>query len=227
MSNVTNLILSSNPIYKNILDPLNKKTSCNWEYIDNKKKFSNEYLNFRGIKKIFIPHWSFVIPKNIHKNYECILFHMTDLPYGRGGSPLQNLIKRGYHDTKISAIRVNEQIDSGPIYLKKKLSLEGTAGEIFNRSSLIIEKMIIEILNKNPDPKPQIGTPTYFTRRTPAQSNISGISSLEDFYDQIRMLDFEGYPKAFLEFENFKIELNNATFKDKKNLIANVRIFKK
>ena len=41
------------------------------------------------------------------------------------------------------------------------------------------------------------------------------------------MLDFEGYPKAFLEFENFKIELNNATFKDKKNLIANVRIFKK
>ena len=227
MSNVTNLILSSNPVYKNILGSLNKKTSCNWEYIDNKKKLSNKYLNFHKINKIFIPHWSFIIPENIYKNYECVLFHMTDLPYGRGGSPLQNLIKRGHKDTKISAIKVNDQIDSGAIYIKKELSLKGTAEQIFKRSSLIIEKMIIEILNNKINPKPQKGSPIYFKRRTPDQSSVNGISSLKDFYDHIRMLDSEGYPKAFLELENFKIEFNNATFKDKKNLTANVRIFKK
>ncbi len=26
--------------------------------------------------------------------FECVCFHMTDVPYGRGGSPLQNLIIR-------------------------------------------------------------------------------------------------------------------------------------
>jgi len=36
-----------------------------------------------------------IILKEIFENYEIILFHMTDLPYGRGGSPLQNLIVRG------------------------------------------------------------------------------------------------------------------------------------
>lgn len=44
---------------------------------------------------------------------------MTDLPYGRGGSPLQNLIVRNHYKTKISEIRVKKEIDSGPIYLKK------------------------------------------------------------------------------------------------------------
>ena len=32
--------------------------------------------------------------QEIHENYKCIIFHMTDLPFGRGGSPLQNLISR-------------------------------------------------------------------------------------------------------------------------------------
>ena len=97
----------------------------------------------------------------------------------------QNLIKLGRKDTKISAFRVNEQIDSGPIYLKKVLSLEGSAKEIFKRASNIIEEMILEILNKKPIPKPQIGAPTYFKRREPSQSSINGLSSLKELFTTI------------------------------------------
>ena len=35
---------------------------------------------------------------------------MTDLPYGRGGSPLQNLIIRGFESTKISAIEFKMEL---------------------------------------------------------------------------------------------------------------------
>ncbi|MFA5260471.1 MAG: methionyl-tRNA formyltransferase, partial [Candidatus Omnitrophota bacterium] len=45
---------------------------------------------------IFFPHWSWKIPRDIYAAYPCVAFHMTDLPYGRGGSPLQNLIMRGH-----------------------------------------------------------------------------------------------------------------------------------
>jgi len=38
---------------------------------------------------------------------------MTDLSYGRGGSPLQNLIVRGYKDTMISALWIEKELDSG------------------------------------------------------------------------------------------------------------------
>jgi methionyl-tRNA formyltransferase len=44
---------------------------------------------------------------------------MTDLPFGRGGSPLQNLISRKIYNTKLSAIRVVKELDAGPVFLKK------------------------------------------------------------------------------------------------------------
>ena len=104
-----------------------------WFLIKSKSSFTTENLKKIKPKLIFIPHWSDLIPEEIFSNYECILFHMTDLPYGRGGSPLQNLIKNGHSTTKITAIKVTEGIDQGPIYLKKDLDLSGTAKEIFLR----------------------------------------------------------------------------------------------
>jgi len=57
---------------------------------------------------------------------------MTDLPLGRGGSPLQNLIERGIEKTKISALKVEDGVDTGDIFIKEPLNLKGTAEEIFN-----------------------------------------------------------------------------------------------
>ena len=67
---------------------------------------------------------------------------MTDLPYGRGGSPLQNLIIRGGKTTKLFAFRMTEEFDARPNYLKRNLSLEGTAREIFIRANYLSAKMI-------------------------------------------------------------------------------------
>lgn len=66
---------------------------------------------------------------------------MTDLPYGRGGSPLQNLIKRNIENTKISAIKVVKDLDAGDIYLKRDLNLNGTADEILGLGGTIIKRI--------------------------------------------------------------------------------------
>ena len=60
-----------------------------------------------------------MIPSKIYQKFETIIFHMTDVPFGRGGSPLQNLIIRGYKISKLSAIKCTKKIDGGPVYLKK------------------------------------------------------------------------------------------------------------
>ena len=97
--------------------------------------------------------------------YECVAFHMTDLPFGRGGSPLQNLILRGFKETVITAFRVTDEWDAGPIYLKRPLSLEGTAQEIFDRASRIIyNDMIPFILMNDIVPAPQTGEVVVFHR---------------------------------------------------------------
>ncbi|MBT6914904.1 MAG: methionyl-tRNA formyltransferase, partial [Candidatus Marinimicrobia bacterium] len=47
---------------------------------------------------------------------------------------------------------------------------------------------------------------------TPEQSSIKTVKdlSLTSLYDFIRMLDGEGYPKAYIEIENIKIEFSQA-----------------
>lgn len=190
-------------------------------------------LNLAHVKKfdpdyIFFPHWSWIIPEPIWKVYRCVIFHMTDVPYGRGGSPLQNLIVRGKKNTKISALHAAGQLDAGPVYMKEGLSLKGTAQEIFNRAAeIIFKRMIPEIVKKKRDPIPQKGKVVTFKRRRPDESDISGLSSLTKVYDHIRMLDAEGYPVAFIVNKKISVEFTQARIeKDYVLTQAKIRIKK-
>ena len=221
----TYVILSEQTWNKNIVNNLfiiQKK--INWILIDKRKDFNLDYLDAIKADIIFIPHWSYIIPKEIYEKFECIVFHMTDLPFGRGGSPLQNLISRGIYSTKISALKVEKGIDSGDIYLKENLELKGNATEIFNRANQIIQKMIISIIQKKIEPIPQKGKITEFKRRKTHESNIEKLETLSKVYDYIRMLDADGYPKAYLENKFFKFEFNDAKFKNKNEITATVKI---
>ena len=184
----------------------------NFHLISNSEALTEEFIQKINPNYIFFLHWSWIIPKNIYNNFNCVLFHMTDLPYGRGGSPLQNLIMNKVYKTKISAIKVSENIDSGDIYLKESLDIStGSAQNIFKRSSQItFEKMIPEFLSSKLSAKEQSGEIVTFKRRTPEQSSIKTVKdlSLTSLYDFIRMLDGEGYPKAYIEIENIKIEFS-------------------
>ncbi len=192
--------------------------------VTNKDNLTYEKVREINPEYIFFPHWSWVIPKEIYETFNCIVFHMTDLPFGRGGSPLQNLIERGIENTKISAIKVDDGIDTGDIYFKESLNLNGTADEIFIRASQIIfNKMIPKIINEKILPKKQSGEVIQFKRRNSSQSEILSNFDLEKIYDYIRMLDGEEYPKAFIKFGKYKFEFSRASLKNNK-IIADVEI---
>jgi len=172
---------------------------------------------------IFFSHWSWIIPREIHEKFKCIVFHMTDLPFGRGGSPLQNLISRGINKTRISAIKVDLGVDTGDIYLKKDLDLHGTAEEIFMRASdIIFREMIPEIL-KGIEPVKQGDRATEFKRLTEKDGQILDDFDLNKIYDYIRMLDAEGYPKAFIGFGDYKLLFSRAIMKHD-GIISDVKI---
>lgn len=222
------IILSEKSWNQDLVKKLSKKNNkIKWLVINNRLDFNITKLESINPVKIFIPHWSYIIPDIIFEKFECIVFHMTDLPFGRGGSPLQNLIVLGKDKTKISALKVIKELDAGPIYLKKDLCLNGNAEEIFKRANSIIESMIIEIIDKDLIPEEQKGEVFYFKRRKPKDGNIFNLKDLKLIYDYIRMLDAEGYPRAFIENEFFKFEFFNANFKEGKEIHAEIRIVKK
>jgi len=224
---MTYLLLSEKKWHKKLFAELQTAIPAKWVLIDDKACFTEEKLKKLRPDKIFIPHWSYLIPEAIYEKYECIVFHMTDLPFGRGGSPLQNLIVRGFDFTKVSALRVEEGLDTGDIYLKKDLSLHGTAEEIFLRASNVIGQMILEIIEEELKPLSQKGEPVLFARRKPEQGNLAGLESIDQIFDYIRMLDADGYPKAFIEVGNFRLEFSRASLKHDESILADVRIIKK
>tara|TARA_R110002072_G_scaffold1989_3_gene16463 strand:+ start:26391 stop:27071 length:681 start_codon:yes stop_codon:yes gene_type:complete len=204
----------------------NKYFSANPDFtlITDKEDLTLENLKEINPKYIFFPHWSHIIKEEVFSNFNCVVFHMTDLPFGRGGSPLQNLIVRDIKNTKISALKVEAGIDTGPIYLKSDLSLEGSALEIFERfSKVVYSEMIPKFISSDLEPTPQSGEATVFKRRKKEDGSLENASSLKEAFDYIRMLDAPGYPNAYLEHEKLAFEFKNAKF-DGSNLTATVTI---
>jgi methionyl-tRNA formyltransferase len=219
------ILLSKNHLTKEIYDEfLLNRNNEEWVLITDKKQFTKENIKSINPTKIFIPHWSHIIPTDITDAYECIVFHLTDLPYGRGGSPLQNLIVRGHKTTKITAIQIDGGIDTGDIYLKEDLTLEGTAQQIFERSNPLIKQMIEQIIDDDISPYPQEGDAVVFRRRKPTQSDISALHTPSQVYDYIRMLDAPGYPPAYLLTSWIKFSLTEAIRNEDGTVEATVTI---
>lgn len=185
----------------------------NIQVVAAKEDLTIEYVNELNPKYILFPHWSWIIPREIYENYKCIVFHTADLPYGRGGSPIQNQITRGIYKSKVCAIAVTGEIDAGEIYCSEQIDLsKGSADEILIEvSEIIFKKLMPDILENNPQPYPQEGEKLIFQRRKIEQSNLFGadISDINKLYDFIRMLDGEGYPKAYIELGDYRIEFSS------------------
>ena len=81
--------------------------------------------------------------------------------------------------------------------------------------------MIAEIVEREPQPVPQEGEVTVFTRRRPQQSALPTTGSLESLFEHIRMLDAPTYPRAFLGHGDFHLEFSHAK-KLKKHVRARV-----
>lgn len=202
-----------------------KQFDGRWHYVSTPNEL-NEILQKVEPEYIFFLHWRWLVPKKIIDKHECICFHMTDVPFGRGGSPLQNLIVRGYKETILTVLKMEEGLDTGAVYFKESLSLEGTAKQIYLRAADLSWKMINNFFTQKTKPKPipQVGQVTLFKRRMPEDSRIPPDLTLDQLYDYIRMLDAPDYPKAFMEHENYRLEFENASL-NKNEITAYVKIF--
>ena len=222
------LILSTANRHEKLFKYFKENNNKNIFYISSEKNLTIEKLEKINPRYIFVPHWNKKNKKNIWSRWDTIIFHMTDLPYGRGGSPLQNLIINKKKSTFLTSLKCNDQIDAGPIYLKSNFALTGSAREIFKKVDQLIKFQITEIINKEIVPKEQEGEPTYFKRRTPSESNLALCQSnnLDDWYDFIRMLDADGYPNSYIELNNMKILFSDAEILNKK-ILAKVEIIAK
>jgi methionyl-tRNA formyltransferase len=219
----TYLVLGCKPWNRRLFDEILRPLPGRWHYLASPGDLRLDLVDELAPRYIFFLHWSWKVPDELVERYECVCFHMTDVPFGRGGSPLQNLIIRGLRETKLTALRMSRAIDAGPVYIKEALSLEGGAEEVYLRAGRLSAAMIQRMIRLEPKPLPQRGKSVKFTRRKPEESEVGSATSLEQLHDFIRMLDADGYPRAFLHHSGFRFEFSRAALYDGR-IVADVTI---
>jgi methionyl-tRNA formyltransferase len=159
---------------------------------------------------IFFVHWNWIVKESIYSQYRCIVFHPGPLPFGRGGSPIQNLILNKFTEAPLNAIEMGEELDGGAIYASLTISLSDTVQQIFARMALVVEALIKVIIYQCPVPKKQVGDPVYFKRLTREDNALTVDDDLRTVYDKIRMVDGFQYPRAFVQLGEKKVEFTKA-----------------
>ncbi len=172
---------------------------------------------------VFFPHWNWVVSEEIFNCYRCIVFHTAPLPFGRGGSPIQNLILNGHSSTPVCAIEMKQKVDSGAIYLKEEISLAGPLWQIFERLNRAVNNLIITLTENLLEPVPQEGNVVEFKRLSIEDNELLPLLTLDEIYDRIRMVDAPSYPSAFINFGDHVIEFSDVT-RDDDAIVGKMRI---
>ncbi len=176
-----------------------------------KETFSNDNYTidiFEDEKKIVGYDLVFVLgytkilkEKFLMKNNLVMVVHESDLPEGKGFSPIQWQILEGKKDIKVCLIEANERVDSGDILEKVELNFDGTElyDEIRSAQAEVTIKLINNFLKKYPNfnKTPQKGTPTFYRRRNASDSELDINLSIKKNFPKLRIGNNEEWPSFF------------------------------
>lgn len=129
-----------------------------------------------------------------------LLVHESQLPSGRGWSPMTWQVLEGKNEICVSLLEVAENVDSGPVYARKFIIFEGheLIDEIRHAQIRATWELIIEYLDGlHATPEIQKGVPTYFPKRTPQDSRLDPNKTIAEQFNLLRVVDNSRYPAFF------------------------------
>ena len=184
------------------------------EWIKTRSESINLVYNaseLKGGKYLFLISCTQIIKKeNRDKFRYSLVIHESDLPNGRGWSPLVWQILENKNTIVVSLIEASDPVDSGKIWKKQLLELEGH--EMYYEINKKLAKIKIELIEFVINggmvvPQQQEGKMTYYKKRTPEDSKLDLNKTILEQFNLIRISDENRYP-CFFEYRGFKYKLS-------------------
>ena len=142
-----------------------------------------------------------VIPPHIlERNESNITVHPSALPKGRGWSPLAWQVLEGAERIPITLFEMRPDVDTGEVYIRDEIMLDGRElnEDIKRKQGEATVRMVLRYIENYPMPgEKQQGTPTWYPRRTAADSEIDIDKTIREQFDLLRVVDNERYPAFF------------------------------
>ena len=139
---------------------------------------------------------------NLYLNNCNIVIHESDLPKGKGWSPLTWQVLEGQSEIFVTLFEASEEIDAGKIYYKNKIVLMGheLLSEIRHKQGIITNQLIRRFIKDYPNVEgvEQQGEETYYARRSQKDSELDINKSLNEQFDLLRVCDNKKFPAFFI-----------------------------
>ena len=151
--------------------------------------------------------------KILHRNKHNLVVHESALPKGKGFAPTSWQIIEGQSSIPVCLIEATKNVDSGKIWLRDTLELNGSElhdewrskqGEI----TIALAKKFIECF-PTLTPTVQSGQESYYAKRNKSDSELDINKSLAEQFNLLRVVSNNDYPALFIKDGiKYKIEIS-------------------
>ena len=156
--------------------------------------------HYDEVDKIFVIGWQYLLKDNLDK---LITIHDSILPDYRGFCPVVNSLLNKEKVLGATAFRPCEEIDAGDVYIQKSTVIYypiKLKAAYFKVSKFYVDIMH-EIIETNPKPFPQLGSPTYSIWRDLEDLIIDWTQSADEIHSFVDALDID-YLRARTNYKN-------------------------
>ena len=216
------IFASKNNYWSNYLYDQLSINDSRWQNIRDNNELCS--LDLGLVDYIFFFHWSDIVSSEIYNNCECVVIHTSNLPEGKGGSPIQNQIMDGIIQSSVNLLRMEREVDAGPVYCSSPITLQGNLFDIWMSIAKIASRLIKKCVDENldPQPQPELMSPVYKRRKDNALP--LGNPDINVVYNFIQMLDAEGYPDSNITLGNYSLHFSRAKILSENEILCDVRI---
>lgn len=181
--------------YGRILKSELEKRGCDVSYVFQKQDIT------KGDVCFLLSCTKLVDEKSLALNAHNIVVHASDLPQGRGFSPLQWQILEGKNKIVLTLFEAVKEVDAGSYYVKSAIDFEGH--ELHDELRERLARKIIEMCVRyvadysKQKPIPQEGSPSFYPRRTAKDDELDVRKTLAEQFNHLRIADNERFPLRF------------------------------
>jgi UDP-2,4-diacetamido-2,4,6-trideoxy-beta-L-altropyranose hydrolase len=171
-----------------------------------------QFSTLAGDIAFFLSCSQIVPPIMLHQHTHNLVVHESDLPQGKGWSPLTWQILEGKNDIPICLFEADVKVDNGDIYFKELIHFNGRelVGELRAIQAATTIRLCHDFIKAYPQiirrAKPQSGTDSFYPRRKPQHSQLDPNQPISMQFNLLRVVDNDKYP-AFFIFNNQKFIL--------------------
>lgn len=187
------------PHLKNLVSSIKQKKNCYVKLINSHEDVeSGDVLCLLSCEKKF---------NKLNLNKYNLVVHESDLPKGKGWSPLTWQVIEGKRNIPITLFEANSLIDSGNIY--EIINIKTSGYELIDELRFLqveaTTNLILNFIEKYPNIKgeKQKGKESFYCKRTKNSSELNILESIKDQFNLLRVCDNERYP-AFFIIDNVK-----------------------